>query len=82
VGNNHGSYINPRADALVDQLATTLDPRARLPLEQQLLHEYTADVWLTGMWWQIFPQLVLAGVKGPDAAYSSPTANIFNWDRE
>jgi peptide/nickel transport system substrate-binding protein len=82
IGNNHGSYVNPRGDAIVDQLATTLDPRARLPLEQQLVREYTADVWLTPMWWQIFPQLVLAGVKGPNPAFQLPTRSIFEWDKE
>lgn len=82
VGNNHGSYVNARADALVDQLATTLDPRARLPLEQELVREYTADAWLTPMWWQILPQLVAAGIRGPDPAYTNPNANIFEWDRE
>lgn len=82
VGNNHGSYVNTKADALVDQLATTIDPRARLPLEQQLVREYTGDAWLTPMWRQIFPQLVTGGIRGPNPAYSSPTRNIFDWDRE
>jgi peptide/nickel transport system substrate-binding protein len=81
VGNNHGSYVNPKADALVDQLASTLDPRVRLQIEQQLVHEYTADVWLTPMWWQILPQLVLAGIKGPDPANMNPITNVFEWDR-
>jgi peptide/nickel transport system substrate-binding protein len=81
-GNNHGSYVNSRADAFVDQLATTLDPRARLALEQQLVHEYTADVWLTPLWWQIIPQLVLAGVAGPNPSYSTPMRNVFDWDRQ
>jgi peptide/nickel transport system substrate-binding protein len=82
VGNNHGSYVNPRADAIVDELATTLDPRGRLTLEQQLLREYTADAWLTPMWWQILPQLVVGGVTGPNPANNNPVSNSFDWDRE
>jgi peptide/nickel transport system substrate-binding protein len=81
-GNNHGSYVNPRADAIVDELATTLDPRSRLALEQQLVREYTADAWLTPMWWQILPQLLVGGIKGPDPAANNPVANVFDWDRE
>jgi hypothetical protein len=53
-----------------------------LPLEQELLHEYSQDVFLTPIYWQILPQLVLAGVKGPDPEYDNPNANIFRWDRD
>jgi peptide/nickel transport system substrate-binding protein len=81
-GDNYSSYVNPEADALLDQLATTLDPRARLPLEQRLVQLYTADVYQTHLWYQFFTQLALAGVKGPDPTYRKPTMNIFEWDRE
>lgn len=81
-GVNYGSYSNDKADALVDQLATTLDPRARLPLEQLLLHEYTQDVFLVPVYWQILPQLVLTGIRGPSADYGNVNTNIFDWDRD
>jgi ABC-type transport system substrate-binding protein len=80
-GDNYSSYVNPETDALIDQLAMTLNPRERLPIEQQLIQFYTADVYQTHLWWQTFTQLVLAGVKGPDPAHRKPTTNILAWDR-
>ena len=81
-GLNYGGYINPKADAILDQMDVTLDPRARLPLEQQLVYEYTNDVALIPLWWQVLPQLMLAGVKGPRQELSYVTVNMFEWDRE
>jgi ABC-type transport system substrate-binding protein len=81
-GLNYGGYINPRADAILDQMDVTLDPRARLPLEQQLVHEYTNEVALIPLWWQVLPQLMLSGVKGPRQELSYVTVNMFEWDRE
>lgn len=81
-GLNYGGYINQRADAILDQMDVTLDPRARLPLEQQLVYEYTNDVALIPLWWQVLPQLMLAGVKGPRQELSYVTVNMFEWDRE
>lgn len=81
-GINYGGYANPKADALLDQLAVTLDPRVRLPLERDLMQEYTANVAMIPMWWAIYPQLALAGVKGPKPNASSAIGNIFEWDKE
>jgi peptide/nickel transport system substrate-binding protein len=81
-GINYGGYSNPKADALVDQLNNTLDPRDRLPLERDLMQEYSSNVALTPLWWAVYPQLVLAGVKGPQPTWVDPTTNIFQWDKE
>ena len=81
-GLNYGGYVNSRADAILDQMDVTLDPRARLPLEQQLVYEYTNDVAVFPLWWQVNPQLLLAGVKGPRPDASYATVNVFEWDRE
>jgi peptide/nickel transport system substrate-binding protein len=81
-GLNYGAYVNPKADSLLDRMDVTLDPRARLPLEQELVHEYTSDVALFPLWWQVLPQLMLAGVKGPRPDASYVTVNMFEWDRE
>jgi peptide/nickel transport system substrate-binding protein len=80
-GDNYSSYVNPETDALIDQLAMTLNPRERLPIEQRLIQLYAADVYQTHLWWQNFIQLVVAGVKGPDPAHRKPTTNILEWDR-
>jgi peptide/nickel transport system substrate-binding protein len=81
-GINYGGYSNPRADALVDQLNNTLDPRDRLPLERDLMQEYSSNVVLIPLWWAVYPQLVLAGVKGPQPTWVDPTTNIMQWDKE
>ena len=80
-GLNFGGYMNPRVEALVDRLNLTIDPRERLPLAQQLVQEYTSDVALLPLWWEIFPMLMLQGIKGPRTNFLLPTANIFEWDR-
>jgi peptide/nickel transport system substrate-binding protein len=80
-GINYGGYVNPRADAIVDTLNSTLDPAARLPLERDLVHEYTANVAILPMWWEIFPILLVKGVNGPRPNFMSATANMFEWDR-
>ena len=80
-GLNYGGYTNPRGDAIVERLVATLDPRERLPIAQQLVQEYTADVPIMPLWWEIFPMLMLQGVQGPRPNFVSPTANIFEWDR-
>jgi peptide/nickel transport system substrate-binding protein len=80
-GLNYGGYVNPKADALVERLTQTLDPRARLPIAQQLVQEYTSDVALMPLWWEVFPMLMLQGVKGPRPNFVLPLANIFEWDK-
>ena len=80
-GNNYGGYVNPRVDTLLDQLHTTIDPRQRLPLEQQLVGELMSDAAMLPLYWQVVPVLLLAGVKGPRPKYKSPTANMFEWDK-
>ena len=73
--------MNPTADAIVDRLVGTLDPRARLPLSQQLVQQYTSDIALLPLWWEVFPMLMVEGVKGPRPNFVLPAANIFEWDR-
>jgi peptide/nickel transport system substrate-binding protein len=81
-GLNFGGYVNPKADAIVDGLIVTLDPRQRLPLAQQLVQEYTDDVALMPLWWQVYPILMVQGIKGPRQNFLLPTMNIFEWDRQ
>lgn len=81
-GINYGGYTNPRADSLLDQINSTMDPKARLPLEQQLVNLYTSEVAILPMWWEIWPQLLVQGVKGPRVNAAAPTGNIFEWTKE
>src|SRR5439155_11265165 len=72
-GLNYGAYRNPKADAIVDKLIGTLDPRQRLSISQQLVQEYTSDVALLPLWWEVFPMLMVQGVKGQRPHFVRPT---------
>jgi hypothetical protein len=38
-------------------------------------------VALMPLWWEVFPMLMLQGVKGPRPNFVLPLANIFEWDK-
>lgn len=79
-GRNRGSYSNPRADALRDQLAMTVDPVARIPIMRQQLQEILGDVAVMPLWWEVAVIVALADVKA-DIAPSNPGWNAFTWDK-
>ncbi len=81
-GINTGGYSNPKVDALLDQLRATIDPRQRLPVQQQLVHETFADVAVMPLYWEVSVVLIAKGVKGPRSVNNAATQNIFEWDRE
>jgi peptide/nickel transport system substrate-binding protein len=60
---NRGGYENPRVNALYDELTTTIDPRARTPIEQQLVQEVMGQLVLMPLYWETNPVLKLKGVK-------------------
>src|SRR5207244_3933759 len=41
---NRGGYTNPKVDALYDQLAAAIDPKAQVPFHRALLQEIMSDV--------------------------------------
>ncbi len=80
-GSNYGAHSNPRVDELIDRLQETVDPRARVPLHQELVREHMANVVMLPLYWQVTPVLMLKGVKGPRQNQKRPMTNIFEWDK-
>ena len=64
-GLNYGGYMNPQADAIIDRLAVTIDPRERLPLAKQHAQVYTSRRGAAAAVVGIFPVLIREGIKGP-----------------
>jgi peptide/nickel transport system substrate-binding protein len=81
-GINAGGYVNPRADALLDQLRATIDPRERVPLHQQLVRELIGDLGVLPLYWEVYTVLMVKGVRGPHIVNNSATQNIMEWDRD
>ena len=80
-GNNRGGYSNPRVDALLDQLTSTIPARERLALYRELLVAQMGDLPLMMLYWEGDILLVAKGVKGVRGGGNS-TWNFFEWDRE
>jgi peptide/nickel transport system substrate-binding protein len=78
-GPNRGGYSNPRVDALLDRLVATIDPRARIQLQQQLLEEQMGDVALMPLYWPVEPTLVLKSVRG---VQDRSTWNVWRWQKD
>lgn len=81
-GPNRPGYSNPRVDALLDQLSTTLDPRQQIPVHGQLLQELLGDAPIMPLYWQMDALLALKGVKSHKTAGNIATWNFFGWDRQ
>ncbi len=79
-GSNRGGYADPRVDALLDRLTTTIPPAERLPLHRQLLQIQIGEVALMPLYWDIDPALALKHVKGvAKKSGSIATWNMFEW---
>jgi peptide/nickel transport system substrate-binding protein len=81
-GINTGGYSNPRVDALLDQLRTTINPRERVSIHQQLVREQTGDLGVLPLYWDVNTVLMVKGVRGPKIVKGEATQNIIQWDRE
>jgi ABC-type transport system substrate-binding protein len=75
---SRGAYNNPRVDALLDRLVTTVDPAQRVQLHRDLLVEQVGDVALMPLYWGVEAVPAARGVRGLDTFWG----NVFNWDRE
>ncbi len=80
-GRNRAGYVNPRADALLDQLATTIDPRARLPLMREQVQTLMEDVAFVPLYWEPRPMLALRAVRA-DIHPHNVGWNAETWDKE
>lgn len=81
-GSNRGGYDSPRVDALYEQLRSTIDPRARLPILQTLLQEVMTELAMMPFYWEVLPVLKLGGIKDHRIRTGNSTWNFFDWDRE
>ncbi len=82
-GVNRFGYSNPRVDALLDQLSSTIPAAERLVLHRQLLQEVLTDVAFIPLYWELSPVLAVKGVKHIGGhAGNINTWNMYQWDRE
>ncbi len=80
-GRNRAGYVNPRADALLDRLATTIDARERVPLLRDQVQTMMEDIALMPLYWEPRPILALRTVRGDIHPHNSGW-NVFTWDKE
>jgi peptide/nickel transport system substrate-binding protein len=80
-GINSGGYANPRVDEILNQLRMTIDPRQRLPLQQQLVQLQIGELGVMPLFWEVYPLLMIKGVSGPKLVLNAATQNIYDWDR-
>jgi peptide/nickel transport system substrate-binding protein len=80
-GRNRSGYANPKADALLDRLSITVDPRERLPLLREQVQEVMGDVGTMPLFFEPRPILALKSVRGDIHPYNSGW-NAFTWDKQ
>lgn len=80
-GSNLGAYSNPRADAISDALALTIDPTQRIQLHRQMLQEQMGDVAFLPLFWGVAAIPMVKGVGGPTHVRNTSTWNMFHWDK-
>ena len=80
-GSNRSGYTNPRADAVLDQLATTIDRRVQIQLQREQVSILMGDLAFYPLAWEVLPILALKGVKGDVRPYNTGW-NTFEWTKE
>lgn len=80
-GRNRAGFVNQRADQLLDQLKSVVDPRERLPLLREQVTIFTSEVALMPLFWEPRAILALRTVKGDIHPYNNGW-NTFTWDKE
>jgi len=80
-GRNRAGYVNLRADQLLDELATTVDPRARLPLMREQVQTMMDDIALVPLYWEPRPLVALRSVRA-DIHPHNVGWNAETWNKE
>ena len=79
---NRGGYSSPAVDAIHDQLRVTIDESQRVGLQRELVRTAMADVALWPLYWDVYPVLAVASVKGQIHPSKGGTlTNIMEWDK-
>jgi peptide/nickel transport system substrate-binding protein len=81
-GTNRGGYNNPKVDVLLDRLAVTIEPSARLQLHKDLLSEQMVDIALMPLVWEVLPILMRKGITGPKIETNEGTRHIYEWNKQ
>jgi peptide/nickel transport system substrate-binding protein len=81
--NIYQGYSNPRYDAAVDKLFTTLARAERVPVHRELVQVGMGDVAVMPLHYRVDPYLAVKGVKGVRGHPNTEAAwNIFEWDKD
>ncbi len=80
-GRNRAGYVSPRADQLLDQLATTIDPRERLPMLREQVQIVMGEVAFLPLYWEPRAIIALRGVKADIHPYNVGW-NVETWDKQ
>jgi peptide/nickel transport system substrate-binding protein len=80
-GKNRSGYANPRVDAILDQLATTVDSRVRIALEREQVSILMGDLAFYPLAWEVLPILAVKGVGGDIRPYNTGW-NTFEWTKD
>jgi peptide/nickel transport system substrate-binding protein len=82
VGSNRGGHNNPQVDVLYDRLVATIDPKARTPIERELVQAVVGGLVMMPFYWETLPVLKLKGVKDHKVKTGNSTWFFFDWDKE
>ncbi len=80
-GRNKTAYRNGRVDQLLDRLTTTVDPRAKIEADRQIVRDVMGEVAFMPLYWEVRPVLALGHVVG-DIHPSNAGWNAYEWDRK
>jgi peptide/nickel transport system substrate-binding protein len=80
-GRNRAGYVNQKADQLLDQLATTIDPRQRVPLLRDQVQTIMEDVAFMPLYWEPRPLIALRTVRADIHPYNVGW-NAETWDKQ
>lgn len=82
VGTNTGGYNNSRADALLERVARTIDPREKIAVHRELAQEMMGDINFMPLWWNMQPTVMANTVRGVRSVTNGGTLSSFEWDRD
>lgn len=79
-GRNKMAYANPRADILLDRMATAVEPRDRAAVSRELANELLGDAAFIPLYWEAHPVVMVAGVQ-PRIEPNNAGWDAFTWDK-